>query len=313
MDFGIWRELDFLVSVISWVKKSKTKYILIISGGGCNGELPTHLIKEIERVSGKKCCDIFSMISGTSIGAIVGGLLSIGIPSQDCLQFFSDNAPVIFHREWYDFGLFSPKYKAGIIEGILKGKFGNKTLKDCKTKLLIPTFDLVSEDPFFFKSFDGKDYPLWVATRASSSAPLYFPAFKHDGHVFFDGGLFANNPEVCALAEAVKLGWDLKDIKILSLGCGDVPAKDNPEQYINCGALKNLIKVFSILFTGGTEDSDYQCKQILGDNYLSINPKVKNPLGLDDTSPKALQQRDELGREWVKNHFWQIEEFLNLK
>ena len=296
------------------MNKNKPFTILSLEGGGMDGMIYCFLLAELEKVSGRKCCEIFSLITGTSIGSIVGALLSIGVPAKDCVQFFMDNGPIIFEKKWYKLGLFSPKYPAGAIEGVLKGKFGFKTLKDCKTKLLVPAFNLTTEDPEFFKSYgDNTDMPLWAVCRASSSAQVYFRAFEYKDNIYWDGGNFSNSPEADALADAIKLGNKIKDIKILSLGCGDYPTTDDPNKYKNCGAIRNLIKTFAVLFSTGSEDCDYKCKTILGDNFLVISPKEKQRVGLDTASPADLQKRHEMGTQWVKDHFWQIEEFLNLK
>ena len=269
-----------------------------------------YLLKKLEETTGKKISEIFDLVAGTSIGSIVAALLVSDKTAQECIQFFIDDAPVIFKKKWYKFGLFSPLYSADIIENILKEKLENKTLKNCKTKLLVPAFNLTTEDPFFFKSYEGKDYPLWAVCRASASAPVYFSAFKYEKNIFWDGGLFANSAEIPALADAIKLKWNIKTVKILSLGCGDYPIKGNPDKFINCGILRNLIRIFPVLFTSGSEDENYISKQIMGDNFLVINPEVKEVLKLGNASPKIMQKREELGEQWVKDHFWEIKEFL---
>jgi len=293
------------------MSKDRTFNILSLEGGGCNGMMYCYLLAELERITDKKCNEIFDFITGTSIGGIIAALLSVGKSAQECIQFFMDDAPIIFQKRWYHKGVFSSKYKAGIIEGILKGKFGNKTSKDCKTKLLIPAFNLTTEDPFFFKSYEGKDFPLWAACRATSSAQIYFPAFEYDGEIYWDGGNEMNSPEAAAMADAIKLGIKRENIKILSIGCGDYSTNDNPRKYKNCGIIRNLIKTFEVLFSSGSECSDYLCKQILSNgNYLVISPKEKVKLSLDASKHSDFQKRHEIGIKWVKENFHEIEEFI---
>jgi len=57
---------------------------------------------------------------------------------------------------------------------------------------------------------------------ATSAAPRYFPAVRVDGHRLIDGGVWANNPSVVAITEAVSmLGVPLRDIRVLNVGTID--------------------------------------------------------------------------------------------
>jgi calcium-independent phospholipase A2-gamma len=48
-------------------------------------------------------------------------------------------------------------------------------------------------------------FKVWQALRATSSAPLYLEAMRHDGETFADGGLIVNNPSAVALHEANRI------------------------------------------------------------------------------------------------------------
>lgn len=52
---------------------------------------------------------------------------------------------------------------------------------------------------------------------ASTAAPTYFPVYNG----FTDGGVIANNPSMCALAQAINVKYgnaDVHDIVLLSVG-----------------------------------------------------------------------------------------------
>lgn len=54
---------------------------------------------------------------------------------------------------------------------------------------------------------------------ASTAAPTYFPIHKG----FTDGGVVANTPSMCALAQAINVKYgntDIENIVLLSVGCG---------------------------------------------------------------------------------------------
>jgi hypothetical protein len=44
---------------------------------------------------------------------------------------------------------------------------------------------------------------IWQACRATSAAPLYFPAMEIDNQRYFDGGMKSNNPILEAVEEAI--------------------------------------------------------------------------------------------------------------
>ena len=59
------------------------------------------------------------------------------------------------------------------------------------------------------------------AILASCSAPAYFDPAHVDNYLLADGGLWANNPSIIALVEAVsKFGQPIEQVRILSVGTG---------------------------------------------------------------------------------------------
>jgi predicted acylesterase/phospholipase RssA len=84
------------------------------------------------------------------------------------------------------------------------------------------------QQSIYENSLENPDYwdlRVWQAARATSAAPTYFPEFhdKASGLVFWDGGLYNNNPSEIALSESRRIWtdttYDHPDI-LLSVGCG---------------------------------------------------------------------------------------------
>lgn len=261
------------------------------------GYLPASLLVELERRTGKPCCELFDLIAGTSIGGILAALLAAGVPAAETLKFFTEDGPKIFRRRWWRyFGMLGPRYTAEAIEEVLTRRFD--TL-EVKTHLLIPAFDLKDHTPYFFKfaPFQNHEVPLWQAARATSSAQIYFPAFRtflpSGEHVFWDGGNVANNPAVCAYAEAVRR-WGSRGVQMLSLGCGSQGRAKESERrararsLVNAGALENGLATLTTLFEADGEEVDYQMNQFLGRNYHRVQPVLLQSLPLDDASPDGL-------------------------
>ena len=76
---------------------------------------------------------------------------------------------------------------------------------------LVTSYDTWGRAPVVFKSWKPghEALPLWSVCRASCAAPGYFPAqvmqLGDHPRPLIDGGIVANNPAACALAE----GWKI--------------------------------------------------------------------------------------------------------
>ena len=81
---------------------------------------------------------------------------------------------------------------------------------------------------------------------ATSAAPTYFTPFERRGHTFLDGGIWANNPTMAALVEALScFTTQPEEVRILSIGCGQKPFQVTEGQVKNSGMAhwKNIIDV----------------------------------------------------------------------
>jgi patatin-like phospholipase/acyl hydrolase len=254
------------------------------------GFCPCAMLVELERRIKQPLNQYFDLIAGTSIGGIIALLISTGIPAAKAMEFFTCDGPDIFQKHWWRrHGVFIPRYPAKLIERRLKKRFGNLTLDDCKTKILVTAFNLANRNACFFKNYDcGGRYLLWEIARATSAAQTYFPAFKLDNMILWDGGNEANNPSMCAYADAVKLWGDQERVKLLSLGCGTSPIHYEAKRMVNCGMIRNGAASLEVLFDAGSDVTDYQMTQMLGQDYVRIQPSFAEPTELDDASPAGL-------------------------
>jgi hypothetical protein len=61
---------------------------------------------------------------------------------------------------------------------------------------------------------------------ATAAAPTFFAALPNNGYTMVDGGLWANNPVMNALVDALACyELDRRQVQILSLGCGETAFK----------------------------------------------------------------------------------------
>jgi patatin-like phospholipase/acyl hydrolase len=116
----------------------------------------------------------------------------------------------------------------------------------------------------------------------TSAAPTYFPSYQH----YVDGGVFANNPSMAALAQALDAGTGgqvLGDLLILSLGTGlssNVVSGNNLDWGI--GQWASILP--TMMIDGVMGVADYQCQRLLKDRYYRLSPPLASNIALDDVS-----------------------------
>jgi len=205
--------------------------ILAIDGGGIRGIYPAKYLAELEKEVKEPLCRYFDLIAGTSTGGIIAIALGLEIPAARILELYKSKGAEIFSRG-FPFPLrmlFRPKYRNDALIAALKGVFGERRLGDSKVPLCIPAVDLSTGQTKVYKTRHHPEFtedwqlPAWKVAAATAAAPLYFPAFAVHGHdAKVDGGLWANNPSLVGLVEALSLGYQLDEIMLLSIGTGEV-------------------------------------------------------------------------------------------
>ncbi len=262
--------------------------VVSIDGGGIRGLVTTILLQRIIATPGlEDFLDSIDLIAGTS----TGGLLALGIADRlDLAQIrdmYVEKGPKIFDDSWLDdlvdLGkLRGADYDTKALRRELQNLFGDATLGQLRKRVLITTFDLDNEDPAnrtwkpkLFHNFPGpsNDRASGVVDVGlyTSAAPTYFPSV--DGYI--DGGVYANNPAMCALAQTQDHRYSptpaLDEVLLLSFGTGTslqyIKGKTNDWGYAQW--VKPLI---NLMLDGVAGIADYQCRQILGDSYHRLAP-----------------------------------------
>jgi patatin-like phospholipase/acyl hydrolase len=206
----------------------KNFYILAIDGGGVRGIYPAHILKRIRDEFNVDFPTHFDLIAGTSTGSILAAALAAGIPLEDVVALYENEAAKVFAPRFSAKGLFRSLYRKKHLADVLKIVFGDKTLTAARTRLLIPATDItngcvhVFKSPFHQDFVRDRDVRIASAILASCSAPIYFDPEVVDAYLIADGGLWANNPSLGALVEATssRLGVPLERVRLLSLGTG---------------------------------------------------------------------------------------------
>lgn len=94
---------------------------------------------------------------------------------------------------------------------------GDNHLADALREVIITSYDMTGREPYFFKRWrarepapddrsatDSRNNPIVDVALATSAAPAYFPSRELGGRALVDGGMFAANPVVAAIVEALK-------------------------------------------------------------------------------------------------------------
>lgn len=198
--------------------------ILSIDGGGIKGLYSATLLARLEEKSGKLAGECFDMICGTSTGGLIALGIAIGKPAEEMAKLYSDHGNKIFPTSNYSLirffqskfhtlrqTLFWGKYSNRALKKVLDSTFGSHKLGNLNNLVCIPSFNLTSGMPRVFKFphkegefFMDKEVPLTEAALATSAAPTYLPIHEYNDTMFVDGGVWANNPSMCGLLEALK-------------------------------------------------------------------------------------------------------------
>jgi patatin-like phospholipase/acyl hydrolase len=226
--------------------------ILSIDGGGIRGVFPAMFLAKIEaelKAKGVEKTQIFQhfdLICGTSTGGIMAIGLALGMPASDIYKLYLDNASTIFgnKKKWPLQKLRYSSHDRSGLENLIREKYKkahnqniDPRLKDCKTNVCIPIYDLLNGTPSVLKnnyhSAFTRDFhiPAFKVALATSAAPTYFDPYSttykdlHGVENSFankvDGGMVANNPTLLGIIEAQKaFNKPLNELSVLSIGTG---------------------------------------------------------------------------------------------
>jgi len=297
-----------------------TKFILSIDGGGIKGMIPVEFLKELEEWLGKPLHDVFDMVIGTSIGALITALISYqNLSAKEISEIYStENANMIMPQTCWRriFGLFEsrPKY-----DGVGKTHIINKYITSSKAKIpsIVPCYNIKQKLPTLYKSYDtNNDIDIRHAVDMSSAAPAYFPAVSANGICGIDGGVFANNPTEIGYIHAMELFPNDTDIRILSIGCGLYEESYKPcSFYKDIGGIQWITsgELLELLMGSPAKMSDQKMKFItnkLGHKYIRINEVIYNH-SMDNISEQNIEELRIEGRKWFEIYKDQLKEFFD--
>lgn len=278
--------------------RTKSFKILSLDGGGFRGIFSAHILKRIEEEYAINWTKHFDLISGTSTGSIIAAGLTTGLSAKDIFAFYENHSEKIFEKSFLKKGLLSSQYNNKYLKNVLNEVFQDKKLGDYIYPLIIPSTDIGSGKVHVFKSFFDntfvRDKKVYIrdAVLASCSAPTFFDPHTVDKYLLSDGGLWANNPSLMCVIDAIyRLKIDLKNIKVFSLGTGiSNTFYSQKETFLRKRLGWGFItkwgrkKFIEMLLNLQSETAQNMSNLLLQKNLFRINFESDQKLSLDDVS-----------------------------
>ncbi len=265
--------------------------ILAIDGGVIRGIISAMVVAEIEKRTGKPIAEVFDMVAGTSSG----GIIALGLTKPDgngkpayraeqLVEVFRDRGKDIFSPALIPFlrwlkNWFLPKHSTKGLEKLLAEYFGEVTLKEALTEVLIASYatEKPEEGPgaHFFsrkkaRENAARNFKMRDVARATSAGPTFFPPKKMElagdpskWYTLVDGGVVATNPAMCAFAAALDAGQRADDILLVSVGAG-YHLHSHPYGTAKWwGRLQWVRPILNILIGGVGETVDFHIRRVL--------------------------------------------------
>ena len=298
--------------------------ILSIDGGGIRGIIPAMVLQAL--LGDRKAQDAFHVIAGTSTGGIIACGLAKPNPVslEDLIDLYKDHGYEIFNKDTMNVGhtLHGPRYSPAVLENYLASQLESTYLSEVKgVELLVPSYAIELPKmnaagstcaPMFFRSWQARglllsdgtqneyDFKLASIARATSAAPTYFPPatiLNRAGQSFamIDGGVFANNPTICAIVEAYHL-YHSTDFMVVSIGTGSEPTRINASDAAGWGDLNWLLPMITIFMDGSSQTVSVEATELLGDDHSRLDVSLATPTpegdtvnsDMDDASPDNI-------------------------
>jgi patatin-like phospholipase/acyl hydrolase len=296
----------------------KSIKVLAIDGGGIRGIVPAVILSEIQKRLGTDLYNVFDLIAGTSTGGIIA--LGIGTGSKDgqpyspdeLLQLYVESGPSIFNKNPLtpEKELIRPKYSPDALEATLEKFFGNVEFKTALTPLLISSYDLQGQLPFFFKSHriaaqPNYNWPVVSIARATSAAPTFFPPFPlvrgAESYALVDGGVYVNNPSMAAYAEARSLYANEAQFVVVSAGTGNRQDQIAYSKAKDWGLLGWATEIVPVFMDSVSEAVDYEMSALPGCSYYRLQVENLSPASndMDDVTPQNLANLQTVARNYV--------------
>lgn len=296
--------------------------IICCDGGGIRGLMTALLLKDLDQRLG-----VIAKADGFA-GTSTGGLIALGLANNtsidEIIHLYEAEGSTIFKPNKWTLeekekerpvpqsveelvagpGIFSCQYTNTGLISIAQKLFGSKSLSEAEKYVAIVTARLWNDgswEPATFSNAADNAYAnvmMRDAALATSAAPSYFPPYQIGSLGYFaDGGTYANNPCMSAIADALKGGCAgaLENVFALSLGTGLVPQGIPPSSIpvpLKCGVLYWMwpfaynkvppTALLNLMMDCTSQAVTMEAQSLLSDNFHRGNVPMGEEIGLDE-------------------------------
>jgi patatin-like phospholipase/acyl hydrolase len=255
------------------------------------------------------------------------------VSAAELASFYVQDGPRIFRRNLGQklqtlWGWAGPKYSLGPLAESVERRLGDVMLADALREVVVASYDMTDREPFFFKRWRAREpadpsagsagvrnHPIVDAAMATAAAPTYFPSHELGGRALVDGGVFANNPALAAIAEALKrpaagtrVGTD--DLLVLSIGTGVHEEGFDQRTVSGWGKIGWIMPrgaeppLLGAVLDGASDGADHWAHMLLnhdpgapapervevgrGPRYFRLQIRLEQAIALDDAGEEVL-------------------------
>lgn len=233
---------------------------LALGGGGAKGFAHIGVLRALEELEIK-----IDIVSGTSIGAVIGALHCSGLNSFE-IELLIKQSP---WKKFIDFNF--PKkgfVKGDKFENYLRYILDSKTFSDLKKPFFVTSTDILNSQEVIFNKGD-----LVKAVRASISIPGIFNPVGLNNRVLVDGGVLDNLPFKLLKENGAK------KIIAVNLKKGEIKEKVYESASLNSKITKiNIPSIISSLLASYSLVDSERIKNLVNDSDLDllITPELKD-------------------------------------
>jgi uncharacterized protein len=287
----------------SW-PSGKDFRILSLDGGGIRGIFTAGVLASLEdtETDGQPIGDFFDLIVGTSTGGIIAMGLGAGKRASEIRDLYLHRGQRIFPQYgetwfgklrtiWRDnvVSAFTHRHDPERLRLVLHELLGTRLFGESRYRHVIPSFDGKFSEVALLKTRHHPDYlkdwqmRMVDVCMATAAAPAIFRAFEHDGFRMVDGGIWANNPAMLGVVEAMTTHEVLPEqIRVLSIGTGDEPYVVSPAM-MKGGYLHWRKAIFAAMRLQSLAATNQASLLVGPANVVRIDPTHGGgPIALDD-------------------------------
>ncbi len=340
---------------------TNTLRVLALNGGGMRGYLSLVFLQRFLNQWGMvgTLADNFDVICGTSIGGISALGFGLGKSVDDLLPFFTEQGEWIFtirtagdvlngsidssepsnrpnsvqmalilgdNDQFYNSVDLNSNYGSSRLNSVLSGIFGNNTMVNMQTNILVTGCSTNTSAPVLFSNvnltgYTGASTLVRNVARATSAAPLYLPPFTFDGVTYVDGGLSANNCSSYGLTLAKRIKPTAKRVCLLNLGTGVPPPHQWSISYSGIpftGTAATLPEIIGVSLSTPNflmeNDlffrSNYTLEDLFYYNFAPVLDPDTQDISLDNSDPSFIDYMYQTANTWYDNDIANITNFI---